>query len=346
VVRGGVRVFELTNQQWIGHPVHEVFERLDTPVLRLERQGATVPLIDNPRLKAGDLLTVAGKLKNLIGEYVSLGPEVANEDARHLDLEQAEIVLAQPAFAGKTLEEFHESPPAYGVRVRALFRAGHELSLLPAIKLQKGDVLRVLGPKICVGRAVKALGRAVYPTDATSIITLSLGAAFGYMVGLISVSIGGVPIGLGTPAGVILAGIAVATLRTLNPSWGGPVPEATRDFLETIGLDLFVGGLGLNVAPSLVKTLSQGRSVVLVLVIGLLAALIPPFISWLVGLYVFKMDPIFLAGAVAGSRSSTTAMKALQDETKSTIPALGYPVPYALAAVVVLIYAYLAMLFS
>jgi uncharacterized transporter YbjL len=39
-------------------------------------------------------------------------------------------------------------------------------------------------------------------------------------------------------------------------------------------------------------------------------------------------------------------MKALQDETKSTIPALGYPVPYALAAVVVLIYAYLAMLFS
>ena len=142
------------------------------------------------------------------------------------------------------------------------------------------------------------------------------------------------------------SGIAVATLRTLNPRFGGPVPEATRNFLETIGLDLFVGGLGLSVAPSLVSTLSQGRSVALVLVIGLLGALIPPFVSWLVGLYIFKMDPIFLAGAIAGTRSSTTAMKALQDETKSTIPALGYPVPYALSAVVVLIYAYLAMVLS
>ena len=58
------------------------------------------------------------------------------------------------------------------------------------------------------------------------------------------------------------------------------------------------------------------------------------------------MDPIFLAGAVAGTRSSTTAMKALQDETKSSIPSLGYPVPYALSAVVVLIYGYLAMVLS
>lgn len=71
----------------------------------------------------------------------------------------------------------------------------------------------------------------------------------------------------------------------------------------------------------------------------------PRLVSWLVGLYVFKMDPILLAGAVAGSRSSTTAMKAMQDAAKSPAPAFGYPVPYALSAVIVLIFAYLAMVF-
>jgi putative transport protein len=75
----------------------------------------------------------------------------------------------------------------------------------------------------------------------------------------------------------------------------------------------------------------------------MVAALVPPFVAWLVGLYLFKMDPMVLAGAVAGARSSTTAMKALQDESKSAVPAFGYPVPYALSAIIVLIFAYLSL---
>lgn len=104
--------------------------------------------------------------------------------------------------------------------------------------------------------------------------------------------------------------------------------------------------MGLNVAPALIGALANGRAVVLVVLVGMVAALVPPVVSWVVGLYLFKMDPILLAGAVAGSRSSTTAMKALQDQTKSAVPAFGYPVPYALSAVVVLIYGYLAMVLS
>jgi putative transport protein len=58
------------------------------------------------------------------------------------------------------------------------------------------------------------------------------------------------------------------------------------------------------------------------------------------------MDPLLLAGAVAGSRSSTTAMRAICEESKSSVPAFGYPVPYALSAIIVLIFAYLAMVLS
>ena len=166
------------------------------------------------------------------------------------------------------------------------------------------------------------------------------------MIGLIAFPVAGVPIGLGTPAAVIIAGITVATIRSMNPAFGGPVPEATRSCLENIGLDAFVAGLGLNVAPALLGALSNGLSVVLAVIVGMVGAMVPPFVSWLVGLYFFKMDPVLLAGAVAGSRSSTTAMKALQDQTKSSVPAFGYPVPYALSAVVVLIYGYLAMVLS
>ena len=77
-----------------------------------------------------------------------------------------------------------------------------------------------------------------------------------------------------------------------------------------------------------------------------MCATLPTFISWLVGLYILKMDPMVLAGAVSGARNSTTAMRAISDKAKSGIPAFGYPVPYALSTVVFLIYGYVAMLLS
>jgi putative transport protein len=346
MLHGDIRVFQLASPQFAGHPVYEVFQRLDTPVLRLTRSGSAVPLKDNPVLQMGDLLTVGGPLKKLLADVEELGPEVDDEKARLIDLDQAEIVLTKPDFEGKTLRELHQSLPAYGIRLRAWFRSGAELPLLPDARLHRNDVLRVIGPPQSVSRAIEALGKGVRPTDVSDVTTLALGAALGYLIGLVSVTVGGIPFSLGTPAGVIVAGITVATLRTFNPAFGGPVTEGARSFLEDAGLDLFVTGLGLNVAPALLNSLSEGRNVVLVLLVGMAGALLPPFISWLVGLYVFKMDPILLAGAVAGSRSSTTAMRAMCEESQSSVPAFGYPVPYALSAVVVLIYGYLAMVLS
>ena len=344
--RGDVRVFELANDSFVGRPVLEVFERLKTPVLRLTRQGAVVSLHENPRLEKGDLLTVAGQLPALLQDSSGLGPEVANDEARHLDVEQAEIVVTDRRFVGKSLDEIHASAPAYGTRVRALFRGGHELPVQPSTRIARFDVLRVIGPPEAVTRLAKALGQAVRATNATDIITLGFGIGAGYLVGLITIPVAGIPIGLGTMGGVVIAGMVVSVLRSVSPILGGPMPEGARAFLESIGVDLFVTTLGLTVAPSLVLALSQGRNTLVVLLLGIVCATVPTFISWLVGLYVLKMDPMVLAGAVSGARNSTTAMRAISDKSKSTIPSFGYPVPYALSTVVFLIYGYIAMLLS
>ena len=340
-----VRVIELTNPELIGKPAHEVFERFQAPVMRLTRDHDIVPLAGNPRLEKGDLLTIAGRVENLL-KAERLGTEVADEKARHLDVDQAEIVVTRPAYVGKTLDDLRASLPAYGVRVRALFRDGHELPLLPGTAIGRHDVLRVVGLPETVKRLTDAMGQAVRPTNATDIITLGFAIATGYLVGLISVPVAGIPIGLGTMGGIVVAGMAVSIIRSLNPALGGPMPEGARAFLEGIGVDLFVTTLGLTVAPALVTALSQGWSTLFVLLLGIVCAVVPTFISWLVGFYILKMDPIVLAGAVAGARNSTTAMRAISDKSKSTIPSFGYPVPYALSTVVFLIYGYLAMLLS
>jgi Predicted permease len=344
--RADVRVLQLTNDALVGRPVREVFERLKTPVLRLTRNNVAVELRGNPQLQKGDLLTVGGDVSALLDEVRSVGPEVANDEARHLDVDQAEIVVTAREFAGKTIDDLRMSAPGYGTRIRALFRGGHELPLLPGTPLARYDVLRVVGLPAAVAQLASALGQAVRPTNTTDIITLGLGIATGYLVGLITIPVAGIPIGLGTMGGIVIAGMLVSVLRAINPALGGPMPEGARAFLESIGVDLFVTTLGLTVAPALVLAVRQGNTAFAVILIGLICATLPTFISWLVGLYVLKMDPMVLAGAVSGARNSTTAMRAISDKSKSTIPSFGYPVPYALSTVVFLIYGYVAMLLS
>ena len=227
-----------------------------------------------------------------------------------------------------------------------IFRGGHELPLLPTMPLARYDVLRVIGPRQAVDRLTAALGIATRATNTTDVITLGIGVAAGYLFGLVTVPIAGIPIGLGTMGGIVIAGIVISVLRSINPALGGPMPEGAREFLEGIGVDVFVATLGLTTAPFLVTTLLESNIAFIVIPLGIVCATLPTVISWIVGLYVLKMDPIVLAGAVAGARCSSSAMRAISDEARSTMPSYGYPVPYAVSTVVFLIYGYVAMLLS
>ena len=63
---------------------------------------------------------------------------------------------------------------------------------------------------------------------------------------------------------------------------------------------------------------------------GLVVAVLPHVTSILVGRYVLKMNPLILLGACSGAGTITAALRAVQDEAQSKLPALGYTVPYAL----------------
>jgi len=86
-----------------------------------------------------------------------------------------------------------------------------------------------------------------------------------------------------------------------------------------------------------------GGGVAFLLAIGIIGGLVPPLVAWVVGLKLLKLNPAVLMGALSGARFSTPAMRAAQEECGSAVPAVGYPVPYAIAAVLVLVAGYLAL---
>jgi putative transport protein len=91
---------------------------------------------------------------------------------------------------------------------------------------------------------------------------------------------------------------------------------------------MFIGIVGLGAGPGFVSGLqASGLSLVFV---GLASALIPHTLGILFGRFVLKMNPLIVLGACAGAGTITAALRAVQDEAGSSIPALGYTVPYAI----------------
>jgi putative transport protein len=58
--------------------------------------------------------------------------------------------------------------------------------------------------------------------------------------------------------------------------------------------------------------------------------LTPHIVTILFGRYVLRMNPLILLGACAGAGTITAALRAVQDEAQSRVPAIGYTVPYAI----------------
>jgi putative transport protein len=342
-----IRSYKVEHEELIGQTVQDLFKKYPhAAVLKVVRGEDVLDAKDNPALQMGDIIGVAGRYADLISKGTEVvGTEIDEPRARKVDIEVADIHVGKSEYAGKTLEELGKEI-GFGVYLKSMFRAGVAIPHKPKTVVEKGDVLRLAGPAWCVNQAAKALKSVPHVESAyTEVAFMAVALLVGFIVGHASVTIGGIPFALGTSAGCMLMGILISWLRTRNPDFGGPTSEGARAFLNDIGLSMFVAVLAAGVGPKITASF-QGTVVIWLAVLGLLGSQMPPFLAWLYGHYVRKMNPIILAGACAGGRNSTPTLFGVQDISQSAIAAVAYPVPYALTSALVLILGYIAMVFS
>ena len=342
-----IRAFRVEGEAFAGKTIEELFKQHpDGPVLRVVRDGAVIEPAQNPTIRKGDVVAVRADVKDLIlkGEAV-LGPEVDDPLARDIRLEAADLRIGSKEASGKTVAEL-DALVGFGLQLKALFRQGQQMPVGPQTVVEFGDVARIVGPEWCIERAAEILGgRPILETTTTEVMYLAIAMAVGYLVGIVSVTVGGIPFALGTSAGCLLAGIFVSYLRSRNPELGGPVSEGARSLLQDMGLNLFVAVLAANVGPKILQSF-QGTTVIWIALIGILAALIPPVVSFWIGIRLFRLNSVVSAGATTGARNNTPGLTAICDESRSAIPMATFPVTYAIGAVLALIGGYLAMILS
>ncbi|RKZ43393.1 MAG: transporter, partial [Gammaproteobacteria bacterium] len=66
---------------------------------------------------------------------------------------------------------------------------------------------------------------------------------------------------------------------------------------------------------------------------GVVLTIIPVLIAYAFGRYILKMNAALLFGAMAGSMTSTPALKVVTDISRSYVPSIGYAGTYTFANV-------------
>jgi putative transport protein len=333
-----VRSYQVETPELLGRPLREL--RRQYPLVSVERilrAGALIEPEDETILERRDTVALFGPIARLATAGGRIGPEVYERVIPEVGLQTVDVVVGKVA-AGRSLGEL-AADAGHGLYLNALFRAGDEIPHGPETVLRKGDVLRVTGSTWRIKILEDETGRVVRPSLSTDIVTLALGLTAGALVGMITIPLGHIRLTLGSAVGLLLVGIGLSTLRTRYPTFGGPYPEPARRLIEDLGLNVFVAIVGLNSGMGVIRAAQQG-AMTPILVGTLIVGFVPAVIAWVIGRRVLRMNVALLLGAVAGSRCNSAGMQAAQETTHSNVPALSYPVTFAISNIVLTLLSY------
>ena len=296
---------------------------------RLRRGDRVLEAASEMRLAAGDILAISGPRQIIVELIGSRAEEVEDRELLDIPLIAADLFLINRKLAGLTLEDASHESWARGLYLRSLRRGDQETPVAAGVILQRGDLLRVVGPEDVVQNAAKSIGVIVAPSTSIDFIVLGLAIFFGGLAGvLLSFSVGGINISLSTSVGTLLAGLLVGYLRTRLPHFGR-IPDGAISLMTSLGLAAFVGLTGIHAGPIFLSAIRE--SGIGLLLGGMLVTLLPQIVGFCFGHFVLRMNPILLLGGLTGAQTVTAAMAALQERSGSAVPVLGYTPAYPVA---------------
>jgi putative transport protein len=341
----GLRAYRLENSAQVGQTIAD-FRKLNPEyrIVNVSRAGEQLGADSGLALRKGDIIALGGATQHLTEKMGLIGPEIADANTLNIPLDQAEILVTNKEYVGRTLESFRGADFAGQLQLTRLERGGVPFPAGLKTKLQRMDVVSVVGLKSAVNDLAAMWGRIARTNSATDLLTLSVGMIIGFLIGMIEFPAFGAKIGLGNAGGLLLSGVIVSSIVSRLRFFGN-TPNAARNVLEDLGLVVFVAIVGVNAGAGLLAQLT-GAVALKIFVVGFIACSVPPFIVWAIGYHFFKINPAVLMGGVAGARSHSGPCREAAVEIQSSVPWIGFPVAYAVSGILLTVFGYFAMILA
>lgn len=305
------------------------------------RHGETFIPRENDLLVRFDTIVVGGRSTAIVRVGDMLGPEEADTPALDYHVQRIPVVVARKSFIGRTWASLRTRKWFHGVVIRDARRNGKPIEINDDTVFAKGDKISLVGRPRYMDRALDHIGHADRPSIASDLMFVGLAIFIGGLFGALTLWVDSIPLSFGTSGGSLIAGLVFGWLRSKRPTYGNIAPGALW-IMNNLGLNVFIAVIGLEAAPSFVSGIIEVGP--MLFVAGIVATTIPVLTGLWLGNKVFRFNPAITLGCVAGTRTSTASLGAVQSTLGSSIPAIGYTVTYAVANILLVIWGLVTVL--
>jgi len=308
--------------------------RRETGVIisRIQRAGESEvrTATEQTVLRRGDIILAVGPRQSLERFRAIVGRESeVNLMQTPGQVASWRIVVTRKEVLGRTLGEL-ALDARFGVIVTRITRADLEMTALPELRLQFGDMLQIVGDAEALPKAAQELGNSPRALNETNFTPIFIGIALGVLAGMLPIVIPGmpVPVKLGLAGGPLILAIILGRIGRIGPLlWYMPA-NANMAFRE-LGIVLFLACVGLKAGEKFFGTVFTQQGLTW-LFAGVAITVIPLLVVGVIARLSLKMNYTAISGLLAGSMTDPPALAFANAICKSDAPSVAYATVYPL----------------
>jgi putative transport protein len=314
----------LRNPECIGKRLGEVMTALPpgVQIVALRHEHHNVPASPDIICGADDVVLAVGPdLDALDKVRIELGEVAPGRIAKdRSDIDYIRLFASRPAVVGRRLGDL-ELPGGAGSLVIHIRRGDADMVPSPDMLLEFGDRVGLIAHRNEFPAMRTYFGDSIKATAEFSYISIGLGMALGFLIGVLSVTIPGMgKLSFGL-AGVLIAALILGKLRHTGPvNW--TIPLSANLVMRNLGLTLFLAQVGMSSGPKFAATVSDTGMLMLGLATLSVLALVLPVL--LIGLFVFRMPYDEVAGIVSGATGNPAILAYSNKLAPTDLPDVGY----------------------
>lgn len=300
---------------------------------RLRRGDETSVATNATVLRPGDRLAFVGAARDLDRLEAAVGSR-SDEDLVLAggNITFRRVVVTAGAVLGRTVGELRFDQ-RFGVAVTRITRGDVEMSAVPDLRLQFGDMLQITGRTEDLDNAARALGNSLKELNETHFIPLFIGVVLGVLLGTVPIALPGMPqpVRLGLAGGPLIVALLLGRFGRIGRlACHMPVNAnlAFRDF----GIALFFASLGLEAGAKFFATVFSPIGLQWLLAGAALTA-VPLLIVGFIARVGCRLNFVDLGGLLAGSTTNPPALTLANSLAGSEAPSVAYATVYPLTMV-------------
>ncbi|OLE53363.1 MAG: hypothetical protein AUG74_21080, partial [Bacteroidetes bacterium 13_1_20CM_4_60_6] len=223
-----VRAYRITQSDLLNRSVAELESRPREArvfISRIRRDGKIIEPEPDTVVREGDIVAVLTRSELLMARGAEIGVEVSDKELLDFPVEMLDVVITNKSLDGKSIAELAVMDFARGVFLKKLTRTGQTMPFLPETRVERGDLVTLIGSEKDVERAARSLGYPDRKTVMTDMIFVGAGIFLGGMLGLLTIVVGGLPLTLTASGGALIMGLVFGWLRAVRPTFGR-IPES------------------------------------------------------------------------------------------------------------------------